>query len=178
MITFTELLERAKSEKIVVHTPTEEQAITLLKALDERGYEWASGIKLTAATWYGVFREKSCYVFSRDCCGSKLDKKVMHVSLKIHQRCVYTIIEFTDIDFTDKPSKITPKSDIKTIYQSEDKLTTCVVFEDGTKVKVKKHKGEKTSLYTAVAYAITKKTYGSNKVFSEMVDDKLYKGGK
>ena len=67
---------------------------------------------------------------------------------------------------------------IKIIYQSEDKLTTCVVFNDGTKVKVKKHKSDKGSIYTAVAYAITKKIYGSNKVFTEIVDEKLYKEKK
>ena len=178
MITFNELLERAGIEEIAVRTVNEEQAKALLKALDKRGYEWINGVKLTTETGYEDFRETTCYVFSRDCCGSKLDKKVMHVSLKIHQRCVYTIIEFKDIDFSEKPTKTTPKSDIKIIYQSEDKLTTCVVFEDGTKVKVKKHKSDKSSLYTAVAYAITKKTYGSNKVFTEIVDEKLYKGGR
>ena len=178
MITFKELLKRAKNEKIAIHTPTEEQAITLLKALDEKEYTWFCGEKLTNMARYEGFREKTCYVFSRDCCGSKLYKEIRYGSLKVHQECGYTIIEFSDINFTDKPSKTTPKSDIKTIYQSEDKLTTCVVFEDGTKVKVKKHKSDKGSVYTAVAYAITKKTYGSNKVFTEIVDEKLYKGGK
>ena len=178
MITFTELLERAKSEKIAVHTSTEEQAITLLSELDKKGYKWLGGEKLTDMERYENFREKTCYVFSRDYLGEKLDKRVVYGSLKVHQECGYTIIDFKDIDFTEKPTKTTPKSDIKTIYQSEDKLTTCVVFEDGTKVKVKKHKSDKGSIYTAVAYAITKKTYGSNKVFTEIVDEKLYKEKK
>ena len=177
MITFNELLERAKSEQIAIHTPTEEQAIVLLKMLDKRGFTWVCGDKLTDITRYEYYRENTCYFF-RDYYGKLLDKKNTFGSLEFHKEHGYTIIEFSDINFTDKPSKTTPKSDIKVIYQSEDKLTTCVVFNDGTKVKVKKHKGEKTSLYTAVAYAITKKTYGSNKVFTEMVDEKLYKGGK
>ena len=177
MITFTELLERAKSEKIAVHTPTEEQAITLFKALDEKGYTWNSGANLTTKTFYEDYKEKTCYTFY-NCYGKLLDKEIMFGPLYWYQEHDYTIIEFKDIDFAEKPTKTTPKSDIKIIYQSEDKLTTCVVFEDGTKVKVKKHKSDKGSIYTAVAYAITKKTYGSNKVFTEIVDEKLYKGGK
>ena len=171
MITFKDLLERAKSEKIVVHTPTEKQAKALLKALDKRGFTWLSGEKLTTKTLYEIYGKDICYNFGSG-------NKVSFFSLPFHQKYGYAIIEFSDINFTDKPSKTTPKSDIKTIYQSEDKLTTCVVFIDGTKVKVKKHKGDKGSIYTAVAYAITKKTYGSNKVFTEIVDEKLYKGGK
>ena len=171
MITFTELLERTKSEKIVVHTPTEEQAKALLTELDKKGYKWINGVKLTTRTCYEVYKEDTCYSL-------ELGNTIYYSSFTWYQSESYTIIEFKDIDFAEKPTKTTLKSDIKTIYQSEDKLTTCVVFEDGTKVKVKKHKGEKTSLYTAVAYAIIKKTYGSNKVFTEIVDEKLYKGGK
>jgi hypothetical protein len=176
MITFTELLERTKTEKIVVHTPTEKQAVTLFKALDEKGYTWNSGTKLTT-THYENHKENTCYSFYNSY-GKLLDNKIMYSPLGFYQEEGYTIIEFKDIDFAEKPTKITPKSDIKIIYQSKDKLTTCVVFEDGTKVKVKKHKSDKGSIYTAVAYAITKKTYGSNKIFTEMVDEKLYKGGK
>ena len=175
--TFDELLERAKAKNVVVHTPTETQAISLLKELDKNGYTWCGGDKLTT-THYGSYKENTCYDFSFDTDGILVFKKVMFGTLIFYQDQGYTIIELTDIDFSEKPTKTTPKSDIKVIYQSKDKLTTCVVFEDGTKVKVKKHKGEKTSLYTAVAYAITKKTYGSNKVFTEIVDKKLYKGRK
>ena len=177
MITFKKLLERSKSEKIAVHTPTEEQAKILLSELDKRGYKWNGGDKLTTETNYEDEKENTCYNFTPDF-RPILNKKIMYGPLDWYQDEGYTIIEFKDIDFAEKPIKTTLKSDIKVIYQSKDKLTTCVVFEDGTKVKVKKHKGEKTSLYTAVAYAITKKTYGSNKVFAEIVDEKLYKGGK
>ena len=171
MITFKDLLERAKSEIIVVHTPTEEQAKALLTELDKKGYKWISGDKLITRTNYEVYKEDTCY-------NLELDNTIYYSSFTWYQKCGYTIIEFTNIDFAEKPIKTTLKTDIKTIYQSEDKLTTCVVFEDGTKVKVKKHKGDKGSIYTAVAYAITKKIYGSNKVFTEIVDKKLYKGGK
>ena len=177
MITFTELLERAKSEKIAIHTPTKAQAITFLKALDKKGYVWLSGENLATETYYEDYERNTCYTFY-DFHGNLLDKEIVYSPLDWYQDEGYTIIEFSDIDFAEKPTKTTPKNDIKTIYQSEDKLTTCVVFIDGTKVKVKKHKGDKGSIYTAVAYAITKKTYGSNKVFTEIVDEKLYKGGK
>ena len=99
MITFNELLERAKTEKIAIHTPTEEQAITLLKALDEKYFTWVGGEKLTNMARYEGFREKTCYVFNRDCCGSKLYKEIRYGSLKVHQECGYTIVEFKDIDF-------------------------------------------------------------------------------
>lgn len=92
MITFTELLERAKSERIAIHTPTEKQAVTLLKALDEKGYEWNSGKKLTTMTFYEDFREFTCYNF-------QLNNKIMYGSLKFHQEHDYTIIEFSDINF-------------------------------------------------------------------------------
>ena len=59
MITFTELLERAKTEKNCIHTPTEDQAVTLLKELDEKGYEWLGGEKLTTTTNYKTFKEKN-----------------------------------------------------------------------------------------------------------------------
>ena len=91
MNTFTELLERAKSERIAVHTSTEEQAITLLKALDERGYVWSIGDKLTKAH-YEDFREFTCYNF-------KTKNEVCYGSLGWYQDEDYTIIEFSDIDF-------------------------------------------------------------------------------
>ena len=96
---FKELLERAKSEKIAVHTPTEEQAITLLKALDKKGYEWLGGDKLTTETHYEYAKENTCYVFGIDVDGNVLDKKIMYGSLKFHQDHDYIIIEFSDINF-------------------------------------------------------------------------------
>ncbi len=101
-LSFSELLERSKSEKIAVHTPTEEQAKSLLKALYKREYECISGNKLTTMTRYEVFKEKTCYAFGRDYLGEKLDKRVVCGSLKFHQVMGYKIIEFSDIDFKEK----------------------------------------------------------------------------
>ena len=101
MITFTELLERAKSEKIAIHTPTEEQAKTLLKALDEKGYTWNSGDKLTTMTHYEDEKENTCYSF-HNCFGKLLDKKIMYSPLDWYQDEGYTIIEFSEIEFKEK----------------------------------------------------------------------------
>ena len=95
MITFTKLLEKAKTKEIVIHTPTENQAKALLKALDKRGYTWLSGMKLTDITRYESYEENTCYEFN-------LYKKVLYCSLKYYQNYSYTTIEFTDIDFEEK----------------------------------------------------------------------------
>ena len=95
MITFKKLLEKAKSEKIAVHTHTKEQVKILLEALDKKGYEWASGNKLTATTYYEVYKENTCYDFGLD----ELDKKVWYGSCSYCQEHDYAIVEFTDIDF-------------------------------------------------------------------------------
>ena len=101
MITFNELLERAKSELIAIHTPTEEQAKTLLKALDENGYVWCGGDKLTTTTRYGNYKENTCYNFTPDF-SPILNKKIMYGSLGFYQDEGYTVIEFEDIDFAEK----------------------------------------------------------------------------
>lgn len=98
MITFTELLKRAKKEQIAIHTPTEEQAKALLKALDEKGYAWCDRDKLTTETNYEDEEENTCYSF-RDCDGKLLDKEIMYSPLDWYQDHDYTIIEFKDIDF-------------------------------------------------------------------------------
>ena len=102
MITFTELLERAKTEKLAIHTPTEAQAKKLLSELDERGYEWVNGEKLTDITRYEDEKENTCYVFGIDVFGNALDKKVVYESLKFHQENGYTVIEFSEIDFKEE----------------------------------------------------------------------------
>jgi cytolysin (calcineurin-like family phosphatase) len=100
MITLTELLERAETEEIAIHTPTEEQAKTLLKALDEKGYTWFVGQKLTDITCYEVFGQDTCYVFG--CYNLGLSKKVMYRSLDFYRDEGYTIIECGDIDFKEE----------------------------------------------------------------------------
>jgi len=93
-LSFSELLKRAKTEEIAVHTPTEEQAKSLLKALYKRGYTWSSGQKLTAETWYGIYKENTCY-------GFYLRKQVCYCSFDWYQNEGFTIIEFSDIDFAE-----------------------------------------------------------------------------
>jgi len=111
MITFKKLLERAKSEQIAIHTPTEEQAKELLKALDEKGYEWASGIKLTTRTNYEVYKEDTCYSL-------ELDNTIYYSLFTWYQSESYTIIEFKDIDFSEK-----------TVKKAELKLGTHIVIK-------------------------------------------------
>ena len=101
MITFTDLLKRAKSEEIAIHTPTEKQAKTLLSELDKRGYKWESGKKLTDRTFYEYYKKNTCYVFD-DRYGRLLDKKVVCSPLDWYQKIGFTIIEFSEIDFKEK----------------------------------------------------------------------------
>ena len=101
MITFKELLERARSERTAIHTPTEEQAKALLNELNKKGYKWASGKKLTDATYYEYDKKNTCYCFGIDADGDLLNKKVVWDSLKFHQENGYTIIKFSDIDFAE-----------------------------------------------------------------------------
>jgi len=112
------LLERAKSEKIVIHTPTEEQAVTLLKALDEKGYTWNSGDKLTTMTYYEYEKENTCYVFGIDAYGNLLNKNVVFNSLDDAKKYDYAIIKFKDIDFSEK-----------TVKKAELKLNTHIVIK-------------------------------------------------
>ena len=86
MITFNELLEKAKTEKIAIHTATKDQAKKLLKELDKRGYMWAGGEKLTDSTYYEYAKENTCYVFGIDAYGNLLNKNVVFSSLKISSR--------------------------------------------------------------------------------------------
>ena len=95
MIKFKELLERAKTEEIAVHTTTEKQAKALLKALDKRGYEWSIGLKLTTETCYRIYEEKTCYDFDSN-------NEVYYDSFDWHQHEGYTIIEFSEIDFEEE----------------------------------------------------------------------------
>ena len=100
MITFEKLLERANSgEEIAVHTATEDQAAVLLNELDKRGYKWASGIKLTDATIYEKYREKTCYEFNGY---SDSPKAIMYGPLNGYQYDGCTIIEFSDINFKEE----------------------------------------------------------------------------
>ena len=100
MITFTELLEKSKTENIAVHTANESQALTLLSELDKKGYMWKPDSKLTAASWFFFFKEDTHYFFgitnypncNRVKFGSLCDAK--------DEGCA--LVEFTDIDFKEE----------------------------------------------------------------------------
>ena len=98
-LSFSELLERSKSESIAVHTPTEEQAIALLNELDKKGYRWASGRNLTDNTRYENYKENTCYIFG---ISSHSSEVVMYGLLNWYQYDGYTIIDFSEIDFEEK----------------------------------------------------------------------------
>ena len=102
MITFKKLLERAKTEKIAIHTPTDEQAVTLLSELDKNGFTWLGGGKLTTQTEYEYYKENTCYDFGMS--NYPYMDKVAYSPLDWYQDDWYqdegyTIIEFNDIDF-------------------------------------------------------------------------------
>ena len=111
MIKFNELLERAKSEKIVVHTPTEEQAKALLTELDKKEYTWGSRTKLTTRTNYEDYKENTCYALEPN-------NTIYYSSFIWYQEHGYTIIEFKDIDFAEK-----------TVKKAELKLNTHIVIK-------------------------------------------------
>ena len=95
-LSFSELLKRAKTEKIAVHTPTEAQAKALLKALDKKGYTWTfDGTKLTTETLYECYEEDTCYYFDSY-------KKVWYGSFNWYKNAGYTIVEFSEIDFEEE----------------------------------------------------------------------------
>lgn len=56
------------------------------------------------------------------------------------------------------------------IVHNKEKGTTVVWFDKDDKIIVKRRKGAKDDVYTAVAYAIAEKLYGSNTRFKKVVD--------
>ena len=92
MITFTELLERAKSDEIAIHTPTEDQAKTLLTELDKSGYVWKGKYDIITMTHYEDEKENTCYALEPN-------NRICYSSITWYQIVSYTIIEFSDIDF-------------------------------------------------------------------------------
>ena len=57
-----------------------------------------------------------------------------------------------------------------------NKGTTVVWFKDDVKVVVRKAKGDKGDVYSAVAYAIAKRLYSNNSQFKHVVDSVLKEG--
>lgn len=50
-----------KEGKFAVHCKTEEEAIDFCKQMYKHGMEWASGGSYLSYTYYGVYRDKTCY---------------------------------------------------------------------------------------------------------------------
>lgn len=79
--------------------------------------------------------------------------------------------------FTEKRNKLIEYQDkyfgllFHKIVHNKEKGTTVVWFEQDNKVIVKRRKGAKDDVYTAVAYAIVEKLYGSNTRFKKAVED-------
>jgi hypothetical protein len=101
MITINELLERTKTEKIAIHTITEEQAITLLSELDKKECIWFGTARLITGTFYGEYKENTCYSLHEHYKIPSI-KKVMYGPLNYYQERGYTIIECGDIDFQEE----------------------------------------------------------------------------
>lgn len=89
--------------------------------------------------------------------------------------------EMIDFNFTIDPEIPTPKRReenmmqlpaIKRIYANEKSLVTVVEFTDGMKIKVTRSAGTTYDVNTAVAYAITKRLFGSTEKFVEEVATK------
>ena len=99
MITFNEFLERAKTEDIAIHTANEKQAATLLSELDKKGYTWPNGVRLIYATGYDLDREKTCYEVHDY---GDIQRDITHASIRDFQQVNSEIIEFADIDFSEK----------------------------------------------------------------------------
>lgn len=59
------------------------------------------------------------------------------------------------------------------IVHNKEKGATTIWFKDGTRKIVKKRDGVKDCVYTAVAFAIVEKLYGSNSAFQNSVEDVL-----
>ena len=68
---------------------------------------------------------------------------------------------------------------VKRIYANEQKGTTCVLFDDGTKKEVKCGAGEQFDIYNAVTAAIAEKRYDNNSALKREIKKRtVYQGGK
>jgi hypothetical protein len=176
MITLQEVIENDWA----IHCSTETEAVRLFEELDKRGIIWISDEKLTKDTtlWedYGI---KTVY---RVMSGTKY---LIHSDAKYQIAWGNIVVEFTDL-FAPYGYNLR-LSDIGTVKVSAPKLTligcieaiysnkdiTVVLFDDGKKIKVKRAKDDKGSIYSAVAYALAEHIYGSNTAFKKVVDSKL-----
>lgn len=82
-------------------------------------------------------------------------------------------IERKAFDYFSEWRKETEKTHIIKIIHNKKKATTVVWFLNGDIVKVKRQKGTKDDIYTAITYAITKQIFKSNSQFQRCVDECL-----
>ena len=176
MYTLQEVIENGWA----IHCSTKEQAVKLFEELDRLGIIWIDGEKLTKdSTMWEYYRLRIVY---RVMSGTKY---LIHSDAESQIDCGIKVVEFTDLlapygynlhllDIgTVKVSapKLTLIGCIKAIYSNKD--ITVVLFDDGKKIKVKRAKDDKGSIYSAVAYALAEHIYGSNTAFKKVVDSKL-----
>ena len=176
MITLQEVIENGWA----IHCSTKEQAVRLFEELDRCGIVWIGDEKLTKdSTLWEDYRIQTVY---RVMSGTKY---LIHSDAKYQIAWGNIVVEFTDLLApygynlhlseigTVKVSapKLTLIGCIKAIYSNKD--ITVVLFDDGKKIKVKRAKDDKGSIYSAVAYALAEHIYGSNTAFKKVVDSKL-----
>lgn len=103
MITFNELLARARIEEIAVHTANEEQAKKFVNEISKKVYKQSDCVKTTMIeSHYDIFGADTCYFFGTTSVftinypcfmvGSQWDAR--------YEGC--KIIEFSEIDFKEE----------------------------------------------------------------------------
>jgi hypothetical protein len=160
-----------------IHCPIKTEAVRLFEELDRLGIIWTSGEKLTENnTRWNCSREHGMtYILYRN------NRLLFSVDGSYKKT-----IEFTDLlapygfnlhlcdigTVKVQAPKLTIYGSISAIYSNGN--TTVVLFDDGKKVKVKRAKDDSGSIYSAVAYALAERIYGSNTAFKKVVDKKLH----
>lgn len=87
--------------KLVIHTPTEEEAITLLQAFHDMGKTWGSGSLYISKTEWGYACENTCY-----------SNAGTFDNIEYYDDMGIPIIEFSDItDFPSVKIRFTMNSD-------------------------------------------------------------------
>jgi len=107
---------------------------------------------------------------------SHLDTETKYDYFERMSKPLFARIRSQDEMITDLQHKISKTKQETTIGKViHNKGTTVVWFEDNEKVVVRKVKGVRGSVYSAVAYAIAKRIYGNNSHFQSVVDKAVAK---
>ena len=102
MITFNELLQRAKSQNIAVHTSTKEQAKKFVNEISKKVYRRSDCVKTTMESHYDIFGADTCYLFGTTCVSTVNYPCFMVASQWDARYEGYAIVEFTNIDFKEE----------------------------------------------------------------------------